>query len=444
MRTWRRLLTIGVMGIAGWAGAESRALANGRYPLANQLVIDPRSSAHMVARATFGILATTDGGKNWTWICEDAIGYFGLEDPPIAVFADGSTVVASSKSLSVSRDGGCSWVRATGAAGSRFGVDVAVDPINPQRALAIESAPIDGAYSVFLVQTMDDGASWSDVGPTLGGEVLVETVEVAPSNPDRVYVSGRMRSLEQSALLRSDDAGQSWTRLPVNAPSAVSAYIGAVDPRDANVVYVRARSSVDTSGFALVSRDAGASWTQVWSGPGDVAGFALSADGAILAVGGPIAGIHVANTSDMVFRKTSSVGASCLTFSGTALLACAKEAIDQFSIGVSEDLGAHFTPLLHFHAITPRDCASSSSAAVCGGIWPWIAPSLGIDAGAPATGGGASGAQPEPGPGGGSGCSLSSASPHTPPWWLGLVLWLAGTRRRRSERKPRHPATDCA
>jgi len=401
------------------------AFANGRYPLANQLVVDPQNSAHMVARATFGILDTADGGKSWSWICEDAIGYFGAEDPPIAIFADGSTVVASSKSLTVSRDGGCTWVRATGSSGSRFGVDVTVDPANPHHAVALESAQVDGGYSVFVAQTMDDGANWSDVGPTLGGEVLAETIEVAPSNPDRVYVSGRMRSSDESALLRSDDGGQNWTRLPINVPAVVSAYLGGIDPQNADIVYVRARSSIDTSGFALMSRDGGGTWIQLWTGPGDVAGFALSADGATLAVGGPEAGIHVASTSELVFRKASSVGASCLTWSGTALLACAKEAVDGFSIGVSNDLGAHFTALLHLSAITPRNCPSSNSAASCVEIWPSIAPTIGIDAGV-AGGGGVPAPAPQPAH---HGCTCGVSSEPRTPWWIGLVLWSVLARR---------------
>ena len=70
------------------AGAAARA--NGRYPLADQLVIDPENPAHIVARATFGLLDSDDGGKNFRWVCETAIGYFGVEDPPIAVTAKGS------------------------------------------------------------------------------------------------------------------------------------------------------------------------------------------------------------------------------------------------------------------------------------------------------------------------------------------------------------------
>src|SRR5579859_4462551 len=142
---------------------SSTSLANGRYPLANQLVLDPKNPAHMVARTTFGILDTEDSGRTWTWICEQAVGFFGAaEDPAIAVMADGSTIVASSQGLSLSRDGGCSWIHRIPPDGNRAGIDLAVDPTNPHDALALESSTATGVYAVYLVKTSDDGATWNE------------------------------------------------------------------------------------------------------------------------------------------------------------------------------------------------------------------------------------------------------------------------------------------
>jgi photosystem II stability/assembly factor-like uncharacterized protein len=318
----------------------------------------------MVARATFGILDSDDAGATWTWICEDAVGYFGVEDPAIAVTADGSTLVASSKGLSVSRDGGCSWSMPGSSGGGGAGVVVTVDPTNPHEALALTSTFANSVYSVSLVKTADDGATWTDVG-TLPVGVLAETVEIAPTNPDRVYVSARLNPSQQSALLRSDDGGLTWTQSMIDVPVGASVFIGAVDPHDPDVVYVRVRVPANTIGRVLVTRDAGVTWTQVWRGSGDVAGFALSPDGMNLAVGGPDSGVNLAGTSDLAFSMANTLGASCLTWSGGRLFACAKEALDLFTIGVSDDKGVNFTPLLHLPDITPRACGELTSAAVC-------------------------------------------------------------------------------
>jgi photosystem II stability/assembly factor-like uncharacterized protein len=358
----------------------SASLANGRFPLANQLVVDPVNSKHMVARATFGILESDDDGATWTWICEDAVGYFGVEDPAIAVTANGSTLVASSMGLAVSHDGGCSWTKRMVGADRRSGVDVTVNPVNPHEALALESLYTGGVYSVSLLKTSDDGDTWTEVGP-LPVNVLAETVEIAPSNPDRVYVSARINPSQVSALLRSDDGGLTWTQNVMDLPTGASAYIGAVDPQNPDVVYVRAQVPANTLGRVHITRDAGVTWTQIWRGQGDVAGFALSADGATVALGGPESGINVASTSNLMFTSPNPLGPSCLTWSKGKLFACAKEAVDFFSIGTSDDKGVSFVPLLHFPDITPRACGAATSAAVCAATWSSVASTIGADAG---------------------------------------------------------------
>src|SRR5690242_9544521 len=83
--TWFFGRCVLIAGIAGLFLLSGAARANGRYPLADQIVIDPGNPSHIVARSTFGLLDSDDGGKNFRWICETAIGYFGVEDPPIAV-----------------------------------------------------------------------------------------------------------------------------------------------------------------------------------------------------------------------------------------------------------------------------------------------------------------------------------------------------------------------
>jgi photosystem II stability/assembly factor-like uncharacterized protein len=415
---------------------SSTSFANGRYPLANQLVVDPKNPLHLVARATFGILDSDDGGQTWTWICEDAVGYFGVEDPAIAVMADGSIVVASSKGLSRSADGGCSWQMRTPPGGNRAGVDLAVNPMNPHEALALESSSASGAYSVFLVKTSDDGATWNEVAQLPAGS-LAETVEIAPSNPDRVYVSGRVTPSQASTLLRSDDGGLTWTSAPIDVPTGASTFIGAVDPSHPDTVYVRVRVTANTLGRVHVTTDGGATWTKIWQGQGDVAGFALSPDGATLVVGGPDSHINVASTNDFVFESPNPLGPSCLTWSGGKLFACAKEAIDFFSIGYSPDKGISFVPVLHFPDVRPRACGAMTSAAVCASSWDAIASTIGVDAGTPDA------SPPAPPPlkvdaGGGWSCAVGAPRSRSvaSAWVLVLASLFAMVRARCSRRSP--------
>ena len=156
-------------------------------------------------------------------------------------------------------------------------------PSHPHEALAIESARIGGEYNLYVVKTGDDGASFQDVGSPLRG-VIGETIEIAPSRSERVYLSGRLINSSMSAIERSDDGGQTWTEFAMAGLAATDlVFIGAVDPiRNPDVLFVRIRSLDGTYGRVLVSHDAGATFTEIWSTAGDVTGFALSADGALL------------------------------------------------------------------------------------------------------------------------------------------------------------------
>jgi hypothetical protein len=174
-----------------------------------------------------------------------------------------------------------------------------------------------------------------------------------------------------------------WSEPLIDVPVGASTFIGAIDPKNPDTVYVRVKVPTNTIGQLHMTTDAGATWTQIWTGQGDVAGFALSPDGATVAVGGPDSGINVASTSDFVFSRPNPLGPSCLTWVGGKLFACAKEATDLFSIGYSADKGVSFVPLLNFPDITPRACGAMTSAAVCASSWEMIAPTIGIDAGAP-------------------------------------------------------------
>jgi photosystem II stability/assembly factor-like uncharacterized protein len=427
-RGWRLASAVTAAVLACLAATSARA--NGRYPMADQIVVDPGNFSHLVARATFGLLDSDDGGRTFRWVCERAVGYFGIEDPPIAVTADGSIVVASSKGISVSADGGCTWIRNAGIAGTWYGVDVTVVPARPHEALALLSSSADGVYTTSIFKTSDDGVTWEALVTSLGRSFLATTLEVAPSNPERIYVSGRVLPEGTTAMLRSDDGGHTWAQFSLELSVADSVFIGAVDPRNADVVYLR--SNGDDIGRVLVTGDGAVTWREVWQAPSDVSGFALSPDGSTLAVGGSNVGVSVASTADHVFRKTSEASVYCLTFWGDKLLVCTKEAIDHFSIGISDDLGEHFAPLLHLGDVLPRSCAADASAGVCALEWSDIATAIGADAGARSTDAGNTADRAS---GGGCDCSLRPLcrSADRSRWWLaGLAIAMAGARMRRA------------
>lgn len=203
------------------------------------------------------------------------------------------------------------------------------------------------------------------------------TVDVAPSDPRRLYASGIRPAARTAALFVSTDAAQSWTErtAPFDSPSEQGLYIAAVDPSVPERVYLR--SSGATSSRLLVTDDAGLSFRELFSGR-SLLGFALSPDGSDIYVGGPEDGLWWASRDGRVFEQRSPMPVLCLTSLGNLLYACSNEQLG-FALGVSSDGGRHFTPTLHLSDVRgPVACAPESSGGVCTAAWPTIAERLGI------------------------------------------------------------------
>ena len=131
--------------------AAHAASANGRFPLAGQIVVDPSDPAHVVARATYGLLVSGDGGRRWSWVCEGALGFDTEEDPTLGILHDGTIVAGLTEGLAESRDRACSWALAALPGEARSILDLAVDPGDATRAIALASTGPDGGGSTVVI-----------------------------------------------------------------------------------------------------------------------------------------------------------------------------------------------------------------------------------------------------------------------------------------------------
>jgi hypothetical protein len=411
------------------------ALANGRYPMAGQIAVDSSDPTHMLVRATYGFVTTSDGGKSWSWICEGAVGYSGYEDPMVSITKDGTVLAGLFQGLSVTRDRGCQWDLSGAPLAQRYVTDLATERSDPASVVVLVSNSTGkDAFLTQIWQSPDNALTFTQAGVDLPTGFLGLTVDTAPSDSSWIYVSGRYGSPDYPGVLeRSQDRGKMWEMLPIPGSNDLHLpYIGAIDPKDPAIVYVRLNG--DTEDPLLVSKDGGGSWKEVFSAK-SLLGFALSPDGATIAVGSDKDGLWTAPTDTFAFTKVSNVGVRCLTWTSQGLFACADDAVDGFSVGRSTDGGRTFSPLLRRTALCDQlTCdPASSTGKVCPMVWGATKLMIGAvdcaaDAGAASSG--------SAGGSGTGGCSCSAVGEAT--FGLGesvLGLFVAVRLGRRLKRR---------
>jgi hypothetical protein len=319
-------------------------------------------------------LFSNDAGSTWDWVCERAIGYSGNEDPTIAISGSGAVVVGTFAAMMRSIDGGCHW--SGDASWPANVVDLASRPSAPDRLYAVTSrfaneSDAGVSYKSQLFVSEDAGAHWS-VRSTLDVSLLVDSVEVAPSDRGTLYISAVRARVHDAhdvsaVLLVSVDDGAHFKERPVpTLASDRGMYIGAVDPNDASLIYLR--SSGPDASHLVVSKDSGTTFHEVVRG-GPLQGFAITSDGATIFTGGPSDGLLRAAKADDHFEKISATPVQCLTAVGATLFACAPTGAG-YVLGASSDRGATFSPKLTLAGMRgPLKCASPSAMEQCGEDW---------------------------------------------------------------------------
>ncbi|MEP7122651.1 MAG: hypothetical protein ABJE95_17135 [Byssovorax sp.] len=429
------------------------ALANGRFPAAGQIAVDPSDPDHLVVRTTYGLTVTNDHGAHWSWVCEAAVGYSGTEDPMMAITADGSLIAGIFEGLSASHDQGCQWDFAAGGLKDRYVIDLATETQDPKNAILAISNSVGG--SMFLTEvweTKDNAATWTVAGVDMPADFLGLTLDAAPSDRNRIYVSGRYGKPEYAgALERTSDRGATWQKLPIpGSNDQALPYIGGIDPKNPDVVYVRL-DALKTDRL-VVTKDGGVSWTDAFTSTGNLLGFAISPDGATVAVGGDTDGIWTAPASTLAFTQVSKIGAKCLTWTSAGLYACADEFVDGFAVGLSKNQGATFTPVMHLQVnCGPLTCgATTSNGSKCPDAWGATKLTIGgatcegaggssATTAASSTSSGTTATSSSSSGGASGGCSVSAPATAAGLGAPGLVLAAAALvrRRRRARRSPR-------
>jgi hypothetical protein len=222
-------------------------------------------------------------------------------------------------------------------------------------------------YASRLFVSEDAGAHWSPRS-TFDASLLLDSVEVAPSDPSRAYVSAvRVTAHEVvGVILTSDDDGAHWKEhhVPLIAEER-GIYVAAVDPKNAARLYLRT-AGVDASRL-FVSDDGAATVREIARG-GLFQGFALADDGATIFAGDKNGLLRAASKDDR-FEHVSRTPIQCLASIDSSLWACAPTSAG-YVLGSSNDHGATFASKLKLDGIRgPLRCTAPSAMDVCGDEW---------------------------------------------------------------------------
>jgi MYXO-CTERM domain-containing protein len=432
------------------------ASAHGRFPELGRISFHPTDDDIYLVRGTFGLVVTTDGGATFQWICPTVFSGRWTEDPAITIADDGSFIVGIFDGLSRSPDGGCNWSMPSTDLTEEVVIDVA-RTADATRLFALQSS---GGTDNGLWSSTDSGATWAATNPAIDS-ILFETVEVAPSDAMRVYLTGAyppsVEMPRRPYVYASTDGGVTFDSVAFTdfRDGDRNVYLLGVDPLDPDRLLILVRATMEDRIYE--STDAGATFDEIFTLP-TLDGFAWSEDGMTVWLG--------SGTNTTLYRSTNGgstfdvlrddVSVSCLGVRGDELFVCADNFADGYALGRSTDDGVTIDPLFVFADIDGIvECSGDADApTVCTDELDDLARDLGLaDGGMPdggadgsvdagADGGVDAGADDAGGDAGsdpgddGCNCHAAGAGRELDGGWVALsVLALLFWRRRRADRQ---------
>jgi hypothetical protein len=371
------------------AALAAAAAANGRPPVTNGIFFRPGDARSIFVRSTFGLLVSRDGGCSFRWVCEQAIGYGGEFDPKYAAAADGTLFATTFTGLRVSRDGGCTWRTATedrpaGDRGRIAGIWVDAIDLGPDGHVWVATAESGRPNNVFR---STDGGRTFEPRNLRSPTIWWKSVQVAPSNARRVYVTGYQvagpalpgggAQGPRAHLVRSDDAGGRWTPSEL-AGVAVGAtpivYAAAVDPANADRVLLTSAGASPPAGDRLYrSTDGGATFREVLATSAAINDVVFHGGAVLVSTQG---GAFRSTDGGATFERVAGAPQlGCLGSHGDRLVGCgANWQPDAKAVARAAGDGATWDKLLRFAELAgPLACRPGTAVhAQCAPLWPGL------------------------------------------------------------------------
>ncbi len=245
-----------VAALCGVAGA------NGRAPATSTIHFQRAHEDNIVAGLTFGLVVSHDGGATWHWMCEMAVGYGGLYDPPYAYSQTGAIFAPTFDGFKVNRSG-CRFDATS--SGTTF---VSADTIGPDHAVYYAASdPSD----VKIYKSTDDGMTFPTAASPGQLNDWWSSIVVAPSDPTRIYLTGyRLTSGQPRSFLlfRSDDGGATFpvamSKAELTTSENSEIKIVGVDKTNPDIVFAKITFEAGDTGESIYrSTNGGTSWTKI-------------------------------------------------------------------------------------------------------------------------------------------------------------------------------------
>jgi len=270
----RRLCLALALACLALVAAARPAGANGRPPGTSSITFRHGHESDIAVGLTFGLLISHDAGNTWAWICESAVGYGGTYDPDYAFSASGALFASTFDGLKVSRDS-CTFGGTS--SGTAF---VATQLFGPDNALYVAASQVaDPAHGIpgdfNIYRSTDDGKTFPTIGQPPGAVSWWQSLAVAPSDPERLYLTGYRfvpdpsgpGTVKEQLVFRSDNGGTSWIALPITDFTVMpNSAIDIVGIAKDNPDHLYARVELDdnqVSDSIYRSTDKGAHWTKI-------------------------------------------------------------------------------------------------------------------------------------------------------------------------------------
>ena len=261
----------------------------------NTFAIDPSNSNTVYAACKTGLLKSTDGGNNWSFLPLSVVAATASGVTSVVIDPSNSAIVyaATDEGVFKSTNGGTSFTLST--------------PLFNATSLAIDSTTPTTVYAGALfgvLKTTNGGDTWTDVSQFIGGSLdSVEEIVIDPTNSAILYAG------TFDGIFKSTSGGANWTNINSGPLGGGSPLISAliIDPTNPQILYAAATNTAEQ---IVKTTNGGATWVASGTGlfvtnngvPNPVVVNALAIDPVTPSI------VYAATQGGGIFKTTNSAG----------------------------------------------------------------------------------------------------------------------------------------